>query len=104
MLKYGPAIGIGFGASTAIFSSAMIALCIQKVYLLHDVIQRMYLGNIYTLIFVLECLDVVLNWASLKYGPTIGIGFGASTAIFSSTMIALCIQKVYILHDVIQKM
>ena len=82
----------------------MIALCIQKVYILHDVIQKMYLGNIFTLIFVLECLDVGLYWALMKYGPTIGIGFGASTAIFSSTMIALCIQKAYILHDVIQKM
>ncbi len=69
LLKYGPTIGIGFGASTAIFSSTMIALCIQKVYILHDVIQKMYLGNIYTLIFVLECLDVGCNGPLRSSGP-----------------------------------
>jgi len=62
--------------------------------------QKMYMWNIYTLIFILQCLDVVLYWALLKYQP-LGIGFGAATAIYGVLMWVLCIQNVYILHDVI---
>jgi len=63
--------------------------------------QKMYMWNIYTLIFVAECLDIVLYWAMLHYGPSIGLSFAAATTIFGVIMIALCVQNVYILHDVI---
>jgi len=59
--------------------------------------QKMYMWNIYTLIFVLECLDVVLYWAMLSSG----VSFGLATGIFGAIMITLCIQNLYILHDVI---
>ena len=60
--------------------------------------QKMYMWNIYTLIFTLQCLDVVLYWALLMYSP---LSFAASTAIYGFLMITLCVQNVYILHDVI---
>merc|ERR1712061_923208 len=60
--------------------------------------QKMYMWNIYTLIFALQCLDVVLYWALLTYSP---LSFAASTAIYGFLMVALCVQNVYILHDVI---
>jgi len=60
--------------------------------------QKMYMWNIYTLIFVLECLDIVLYWALLTYSS---LSFATSTAIYGALMIILCIQNVYILHDVI---
>merc|ERR1711933_658261 len=60
--------------------------------------QKMYMWNIYTLIFVLECLDVVLSWALLQFSS---LSFAASTAIFTFLMVVLCVQNVYILHDVI---
>jgi len=63
--------------------------------------QKMYLWNIYTLIFVSECLDILLYWAMLRYGPAIGLSFGAATTIFGAIMVVLCVQNVYILHDVI---
>jgi len=63
--------------------------------------QKMYMWNIYTLIFLLEALDIVLYWALLKFGPAWGISFGVSTAIYGFLMICLCVQNVYILHDVI---
>merc|ERR1711972_286453 len=49
--------------------------------------QKMYMWNIYTLIFVSECLDIVLYWAMLNYGPAIGISFGLATTIFGVIMI-----------------
>merc|ERR1719401_3045859 len=60
--------------------------------------QKMYMWNIYTLIFVLECLDIVLYWALLTYSS---LSFATSTAIYGALMIILCIQNVYISHDVI---
>merc|ERR1712050_490017 len=39
MGKYGPAIGLSFGAATTIFGTIMIVLCVQNVYILHDVIH-----------------------------------------------------------------
>jgi len=63
--------------------------------------QKMYLWNIYTMIFVAQCLDVVLYWALLQYGESFGVGFWPATSIYGFIMIALCIQNVYILHDVI---
>jgi len=63
--------------------------------------QKMYMWNVYTLIFLAECLNVVLYWAMLKYGPSMGLEFGPATAIFGIVMASLCIQNVYILHDVI---
>jgi len=63
--------------------------------------QKMYMWNIYTLIFLAECLNIVLYWAMLVHGPSWGIGFGLATTIFGVVMMALCVQNVYILHDVI---
>jgi len=63
--------------------------------------QKMYMWRIYTLIFLLQCASVVMYWALWTYGPSIGISWGAATAIYSSIMFCLCIQNVYILHDVI---
>merc|ERR1712066_845196 len=40
--------------------------------------QKMYMWNIYTLIFVSECFDILLYWAMIKYGPAIGLSFGAA--------------------------
>merc|ERR1712137_538962 len=61
----------------------------------------MYMWNIYTLIFVAQCLSIVMYWAMLHYGPGIGISFGLATTVYGFVMITLCIQNVYILHDVI---
>ena len=60
--------------------------------------HNMYLWNIYTLTFVLQCRSVVLYWAMLVYSPH---AFIASSTHFGVIMIVLCIQSVYILHDVI---
>merc|ERR1712203_343692 len=39
-----------------------------------------------------------MGWALLKYSP---LGFGIATGIYVFLMIILCVQNVYILHDVI---
>jgi len=57
----------------------------------------MYMWNIYTLIFVAESLTVVLYWALLRYG----VSFAAATTAYGFIMIPLCIQNIYILHDVV---
>jgi len=59
--------------------------------------QKMYMWNIYTMIFSLQCLDVVLYWAMLRCG----IDWGIATAVYGVLMLILCVQNVYILHDVI---
>merc|ERR1719401_575001 len=63
--------------------------------------QKMYMWNIYTLIFSMQCLNVVGYWAMLKWGAAYGLSFGLATGIFGTIMMALCVQNVYILHDVI---
>merc|ERR1712039_973765 len=42
--------------------------------------QKMYMWNIYTLIFTAQGLTVVLYWAMLHYGPGVGLSFGVATA------------------------
>merc|ERR1712137_939168 len=63
--------------------------------------QKMYMWNIYTLIFVMQCFGVVAYWAAWQYGPAFGISWGMATAVYGVYMITLAIQNVYILHDVI---
>mmetsp|Transcript_103076 Transcript_103076/g.268489 ORF Transcript_103076/g.268489 Transcript_103076/m.268489 type:complete len:460 (-) Transcript_103076:206-1585(-) len=60
--------------------------------------QKIYMWNIYTMIFVLECLNIIAYWAMLRYEV---FSFGVSTFIYGFIMVVLCIQNVYILHDVI---
>mmetsp|Transcript_35676 Transcript_35676/g.53206 ORF Transcript_35676/g.53206 Transcript_35676/m.53206 type:complete len:457 (-) Transcript_35676:587-1957(-) len=59
--------------------------------------QKMYMWNIYTLIFVLECLTIVLYWAMIKYEL---LPFAWATGIIGTALVVLSIQNVYILHDV----
>lgn len=59
--------------------------------------QKMYMWNIYTLIFCLQCSSVLLYWAMLRYG----VEFSVATATFAVIMVPLCIQNIYVLHDVI---
>jgi len=63
--------------------------------------QKMYMWNIYTLIFIAQCLAVVAYWALIKYGDALGISYWPATIGFGIAMVSLCIQNVYILHDVV---
>lgn len=63
--------------------------------------QKIYMWNIYTLIFSLQCINVLSYWAMLKWGESYGVSFELATGLFGTAMIALCIQNVFILHDVI---
>merc|ERR1712038_2121926 len=47
--------------------------------------QKMYMWNIYTMIFSLQCLDVVLYWAMLRCG----IDWGIATAVYGVLMLIL---------------
>merc|ERR1711957_295734 len=60
--------------------------------------QKMYLWNIYTLIFALETLSVVLYWAMLRWQL---LPFYQATALTWFFQWALGVQNIYILHDVI---
>jgi len=60
--------------------------------------QKMYMWNIYTLIFTLELLNIVLYWVLLRFSP---LSWGTCTGLYIVLMVALCIQNVFILHDVI---
>jgi len=60
--------------------------------------QKMYMWNIYTLIFVLQSLTVVLYWAMRRYE---WLPFGWATAVCMFIQFCLSVQNVYILHDVI---
>eukprot|EP00405_Crypthecodinium_cohnii_P022706 CAMPEP_0206482622 /NCGR_PEP_ID=MMETSP0324_2-20121206/38974_1 /ASSEMBLY_ACC=CAM_ASM_000836 /TAXON_ID=2866 /ORGANISM="Crypthecodinium cohnii, Strain Seligo" /LENGTH=460 /DNA_ID=CAMNT_0053960585 /DNA_START=110 /DNA_END=1492 /DNA_ORIENTATION=- len=60
--------------------------------------QKLYMWNIYTLIFVAEALSIVAYWALLKFDL---LPFWVATIVMGTIMAALGIQNVYILHDVI---
>jgi len=63
--------------------------------------QKMYMWNIYTLIFVTQCTAVVLYYLAWRFGPAYGITWGMATAVYGPFQICLAVQNVYILHDVI---